>query len=235
MTRRAAVLVLAAAAAVSLTACSSSGTPPDGGTTAPGTPSTPSPPATSSTPMPSTTAATSSAPAGHASSSPSTQRPSTTPPATSAPTAGAACRDGQLRISAGAGNGAGGHDAYVLRFRNVSARGCSPQGYPGVDVLASDGRVLAHAARTPYGFMGGSRAGARRVVLLPGGVASAVVEWANVDAQHPSGRGCDLGAAIAVTAANTYDAVRFARSGVGVCSLQVHPTVAGRTGSDGTP
>ena len=65
-------------------------------------------------------------------------------------------------------------------------------------------------------------------MVRPGHYASADVEWLNF---HPvSGKSCRFSKYVATTPAGTSHTVRLTRS-VSVCNLQVHPTVAGRTGN----
>lgn len=139
-----------------------------------------------------------------------------------------ACGDHALTVTATAPQGATGHGNLVLRFRNHTVHSCSLYGYPGVDALSAGGHVLAHARRTVAGFTGGSTHGVRTVVLRPGGYASADVEWLNFEPK--TGRTCRFSRSIAVTPANTGHTVHRTRS-VSTCRLQVHPTVAGRTGN----
>jgi Protein of unknown function (DUF4232) len=139
-----------------------------------------------------------------------------------------ACGNSSLTVSATATQGATGHGNLVLWFRNRTSHACSLYGYPGLDALNGSGHVLRHARRTLSGFTGGSTHGLRTIVVAPGRYASADVEWLNF---NPSTAGsCRFSAAIATTPAGTSHTVRFTRS-VSVCNLQVHPTVAGRTGN----
>jgi len=139
-----------------------------------------------------------------------------------------ACGNSALTVSATAEQGATGHANFVLLFKNHTSHSCSLYGYPGLDALSASGHVLAHARRTLSGFTGGSRHGLQTVVVRPGRYASADVEWMNF---NPStGGGCRFSHSVAATPANTTHTVHLARA-VSVCSLQVHPTVAGRSGN----
>lgn len=139
-----------------------------------------------------------------------------------------ACGNHSLTVSATRSDSASGHSRIVLLFRNTTHATCSLYGYPGLDALAANGQVLAHARRTLAGFMGGSRHGLRTIVIRPGGYGSAVVEWLNF---NPVTTGpCRYSHSVATTPPNTTHTVRLARS-VSVCALQVHPTVAGTSGS----
>jgi len=148
-------------------------------------------------------------------------------PSTAAATV-APCGNSALRVTASHTQGATGHGNLVLRFRNHTSHSCSLYGYPGLDALGGAGHVIAHAKRTLNGFTGGSRHGLRTIVVRPGHYASADVEWLNF---HPgSGKDCRFSKSIAATPAGTGHTVHLARS-VSVCNLQVHPTVAGRSGN----
>jgi D-serine deaminase-like pyridoxal phosphate-dependent protein len=138
------------------------------------------------------------------------------------------CGDASLTVTATAEQGATGHANFVLRFKNHTTHSCSLYGYPGLDALNASGHVLAHARRTLSGFTGGSRHGLQTVIVRPGGYASADVEWMNFNAA--TGGSCRFSRSVAATPANTGHTAHLARS-VSVCSLQVHPTVAGRTGN----
>jgi hypothetical protein len=138
-----------------------------------------------------------------------------------------ACGNHSLSVSATGEQGATGHGNFVLLFKNTSSAACSIHGYPGLDALSRTGTALAHARRTVSGFTGGSRHGVPTVLVRPGHFASADVEWMNFG---PNGTSCRFSHSVAATPANTSHTVHLARS-VSVCGLQVHPTVAGRTGN----
>jgi hypothetical protein len=116
----------------------------------------------------------------------------------------------------------------------IAATGCllavpTLFGYPGLDALNASGGVMRHARRTLNGYAGGTTHGLQTVRVAPGRYASASVEWMNF---NPTTAGdCRFSHSIAATPANTSHTVRLDRS-VSVCRLQVHPTVAGRSGSD---
>jgi Protein of unknown function (DUF4232) len=140
----------------------------------------------------------------------------------------APCGNAALKVGATQPQGATGHGNLVLRFKNRTTHSCTLYGYPGLDALNGAGHVIAHAKRTVSGFTGGSTHGVRTIVLAPGHYASADVEWMNF---HPTtGTTCRFSVAIAITPAGTSHTVQRARS-VSVCNLQVHPTVAGRSGN----
>jgi hypothetical protein len=139
-----------------------------------------------------------------------------------------ACGNASLTVSATAEQGATGHANFVLLFRNRTSHACSLYGYPGLDALTASGHVLAHARRTLHGFTGGSRHGLQTVIVRPGRYGSADVEWMNFN--PGTGGTCRFSHSVAATPANTTHTVHLGRP-VSVCSLQVHPTVAGPTGN----
>lgn len=145
-------------------------------------------------------------------------------PALAAP----ACGNAALAVRASAEQGATGHANFVLLFRNRTTQTCTLFGYPGLDALNAKGKVIAHAKRTLHGFTGGSTHGIQTVVVHPGHFASADVEWLNFN--PVTGGTCTFSHSVAATPANTSHTVRLPRS-VSVCGLQVHPTVAGKTGN----
>ncbi|MDT4916567.1 MAG: hypothetical protein QOH89_1267 [Pseudonocardiales bacterium] len=139
-----------------------------------------------------------------------------------------ACGGNSLAVTATREQGATGHGNFVLLFRNTSASPCTLFGYPGLDAVNASGGVIKHARRTLTGFTGGSSHGLQTIRVRPGQYASADVEWLNFD---PATAGaCRFSHGVAATPANTGNTVHLARS-VSVCRLQVHPTVAGRTGN----
>lgn len=139
-----------------------------------------------------------------------------------------ACGNSSLTTVHTTPQGATGHGAFVLRFKNTSHSMCTIYGYPGLDALNASGHVMAHAQRTLRGFAGGAHV-EQTVTLTPGHYASATVEWMNF---NPVTSGpCPFSKSVATTPANTSHAVHFAVS-VSTCRLQVHPTVAGITGNN---
>jgi len=150
--------------------------------------------------------------------------------APSSATTPASCTATQLAVTHTPAQGAAGHGAFVLLFRNKSTTACSIHGYPGLDALNSRGAVMAHAARTLSGAMGGGASTVPTVVVAPGRYASATVEWLNF---NPTTSGaCPFSTWVAATPANTSHTVRF-RVAVSICRLQVHPTLGGTSGNDG--
>jgi hypothetical protein len=139
-----------------------------------------------------------------------------------------ACGNNSLTVSATAERSGTGHGNFVLLFRNKTTHTCSLFGYPGLDALNASGVGIAHARRTLTGFTGGSTQGLQTIVLRPGRYASADVEWHTFN--FSTGAACRFSHAVAARPANTSATVILLRS-VSVCGLQVHPTVAGRSGN----
>jgi hypothetical protein len=139
-----------------------------------------------------------------------------------------ACGNTSLAVTATAEQGATGHGNFVLLFRNKTLHSCTLYGYPGLDALNASGAVIGHAKRTLTGFTGGSTQGLQTILVRPGRYASADVEWMNFN--PTTGGTCRFSHSVAATPANTSHTVHLARS-VSLCRLQVHPTVAGKTGN----
>lgn len=138
-----------------------------------------------------------------------------------------ACGNTALDYGVSRTDGFAGHSAFVLLYRNHTHANCTLYGYPGLDAMASNGRVIAHATRTLTGSAGGSRKGLQVINIPPGGFASATVEWANF---NPATSGpCRYSAGVDETAPNTTKIVPLRRS-VSICALEIHPTVLGWTG-----
>ena len=139
-----------------------------------------------------------------------------------------ACGNSSLAVSHTTAHAATGHGSFVLLFKNTSRATCSIYGYPGLDALNASGLTLAHARRTLQGFAGGAHR-ERTVTVSPGHWASATSEWLNF---NPASSGsCTFSKSVATTPANTTHTVHLTVS-VSVCALQVHPTVAGTSGSN---
>jgi hypothetical protein len=131
-------------------------------------------------------------------------------------------------VTATAEQGATGHANFVVLFRNKTLHSCTLFGYPGLDALNASGDVIAHAKRTLTGFTGGSTQGLQTILVRPDHYASADVEWMNFN--PTTGGSCRFSHSVAATPANTSHTVHLARS-VSLCRLQVHPTVAGKSGN----
>lgn len=139
--------------------------------------------------------------------------------AADATTPAPACGNSSLHVTHTPVDGAAGHSAFYLLFRNVTSHTCSLYGYPGLDALNASGHVLAHAHRTLGGF--GGPASLQTVNVRPNHSASALVDWLNFNPQ--TGGDCTTSASIAATPANTGYTVHF-HIAVTICGLEVHPT-----------
>jgi len=178
-------------------------------------------------------ATTSTAPTASATTSTSASTTTSGPARTTTTARGAGCTLDELNVTSPGTQGAAGHQAAVIVFENRGSRTCVLTGYPGVAALDQSGHQVAQAERTPTGSIGGlSSAGEALpvVTVAPAGKASATVEGTSVPVGGASG--CPTYSALEVTAPGE---TRSARLDVGLpgCSpLQVHPVVAGTTGSE---
>ncbi len=66
------------------------------------------------------------------------------------------CASDQLAISLGPYGAGAGHIGVLIRFQN-EGRPCRLRGYPGIDGLSADGRVVVRAKRLLHGYLGGAR------------------------------------------------------------------------------
>ncbi len=147
--------------------------------------------------------------------------------APSAVAAPASCGNGALAVSNTSTQGAAGHGSVVLLLRNSSGSSCTLSGYPSLDAINASGQVLAHAQRTLNGYSGGASA-VTTVTLAAGDTASATAEWLNFNGA--TGGDCTFSSAINTIPPATTAATRL-NVAVSVCSLQIHPVVAGSSGS----
>lgn len=142
------------------------------------------------------------------------------------------CRAGELAIGPGHSGVGLGHSGGTVVFRNIGTSACRLRGYPGVLGLDAAGRPVTRARHILGGYIGGilGRAEAPPLVTLyPGQVASAVVE--GTDVPVGAATSCPVYSAILVAAPQSAHFVRVP-IGIGGCSgLEVHPVVAGPTGS----
>jgi len=135
-------------------------------------------------------------------------------------------------------HGAGmSHAGYLITFTNTGQLPCQLTGYPGVAVLDAKGRQVRQAARTPSGYLGGVRDASGMhggkplpVVLHAGEVGSALLEGEDVGTD---GKGCPTESGLLVTPPNTRKSARIALRVVICGGVQVHPVVAGGSGSSG--
>lgn len=175
------------------------------------------------------TSAPSTPAASAGSSTASASAPQSTVPATTAQATGTGCSTAQIAVTATnpPGGAAAGHDGVVLLFTNHSSSACTLTGYPGVGGLNSGGQQIAQATRTLDGYLAGCACRTPAVLTLrPGAVGSATVEA--VDALN--GGPCTAFAGLLVTPPNTPRSTRIALAPYS-CQFDVHPVVAGATGS----
>jgi hypothetical protein len=137
----------------------------------------------------------------------------------------ARCARADVAIAVGEVAVGGGHFGAAITLTNHGPSACSLHGYPRAVALGPSGR-RAPLAPTPRGPVGGLLPGLRRaprVVLAPGGVASALVEGAS------SARcGTFTALALGLPGGGTGTVVPIE---LGRCArLEVHPLVAGDSG-----
>lgn len=179
--------------------------------------------------------------AGSSPSASTTPSPASSPriaPTTSptADTTGVArCSIADLVISDRSGGVGLGNWGVVLTFRNVAAAPCLLGGYPGVAGLNASRQQVLQAVRTPSGYMGGLPIDQTKppvVLLAPGAEASALVEGS--DYLIGTATSCPSLAGLLVTPPGSRHSVALMRQTAYECSgWQVHPVVAGTTGSAG--
>jgi hypothetical protein len=140
------------------------------------------------------------------------------------------CRAGDLAIVARDGGAAAGHRAVILIFTNTGTGTCRLYGYPGADGLDAAGKSVVHAKRTTSGYIGGLAAGAAipTVDVASGQAASAMLE---ASGSQQDGSACTPYASLLVTPPDEKQSSRLAWPGDGCADLQIHPIVAGVTGS----
>ena len=239
--RLAAGLAGALAAAVMVAACGSSSssssstasstTAAGGSATSAGAGSVTSSSAATGSTAATTTSGASTAGAGGASAGGTATGTATGPAASAASAAAlASCRSGTTTVSVGRGSGGLGHLAITLLFHNGSGSRCVLFGYPGVALVSASGTQV-QAARTRNGYLGGLSSSATAVPVIrlgPGQTASAMMEGDDV----ASGGGtCPGYASLLVTPPNETSTQHLARALSALCSPQIHPVVAGATGS----
>jgi hypothetical protein len=139
------------------------------------------------------------------------------------------CQSGDIQVTEQAGQGAMGHVSLLLVFQNTGGSTCVLRDYPGAELTGQAGTAALNAKRTLSGHLGGAVGLAKppTVVLAPGGDASAVLEWSDVQ----TGAGCAMQnpVSLLVTPPNTTQTSTLSISpGTQVCSgLEVHPVLKG--------
>jgi hypothetical protein len=157
----------------------------------------------------------------------------TKPPVSSPPVTAAACTAQSLRITGSAASGGDSHAGLVIVYTNTGQISCSMTGYPGLAILNAAGKQIIQAARTPSGYLGGIRNGKPPFATVPldaGGSASALVEGQVVD---NTGKACPTEHALLTTPPATTVPVKVSATTVFCGQVQIHPVVAGKSGSRG--
>ncbi|HEY2042217.1 MAG TPA: DUF4232 domain-containing protein [Jatrophihabitans sp.] len=138
------------------------------------------------------------------------------------------CGRQDLALSLAAGPGKAG-GSWLLRFRNTARTRCAIEGYPSVQ--PRDGLALVSKAyQTPSGRLGGLLSGEMPpvVVVQPGQSASALLE-PSAEGQDAQGGGCTIDRLeVSLPAAGPIGELVRPLSW---CSPEIHPVVAGETGS----
>lgn len=169
---------------------------------------------------------------------------STTPTPTVAPTTKApvsnkppvinsVCTPPYLKVTEKGTSGGDSHIGYLLIYTNTGQIACSMTGYPGLAILDSAGKQITQASRTPSGYLGGIRNGKPpfpTVLLNAGASASALLEGEVVDS---TGKTCPSRPALLTTAPSTTVSIRLPVATMVCWQVQIHPVVAGTTGSRG--
>jgi hypothetical protein len=143
------------------------------------------------------------------------------------------CTGSDIQVEESGGGGAAGHLSVVLDFTDVGGHACFLRGYPGASMLAQDGSSVLDARRTLSGPASGvtGLSSPPRVVLQPGGVATAVAEWSDVSGGSQS---CLSPVNLGVTPPNTKQTTTFSMAGQQVCSdFEVHPVESAAAAGSG--
>jgi hypothetical protein len=120
------------------------------------------------------------------------------------------------------------HASYLLTFTNTGQIACRLAGYPAVAVLSSAGQLVLRAIPTPNGYLGGAWAEPVTVVIGTGQPASALLEGEQVDLR---GDRCPARPGLAITPPRSTAPARLPMATTICGGVQIHPVVAGNTGS----
>ncbi|MGD1050592.1 MAG: DUF4232 domain-containing protein [Solirubrobacteraceae bacterium] len=115
--------------------------------------------------------------------------------------AGARCHSSQLRVKLGWASGAAGHIGQLVSFENASARSCTLYGYPGLQMLAADGRPIRTQVRRGVAYTV-PRVAEQLVSLAPGHEAS--FDLGYDDGTGYGNESCPTSARVEVTPPNAY-------------------------------
>jgi hypothetical protein len=146
------------------------------------------------------------------------------------------CTTFQLPFTGETEGAAAGSISVRVALKNASAIGCTIEGYPGLQLIAPDGRLLptsTHQAAT--GSMTFPAVVPHRVALAPGGFASFDVGYADnpfgAAANEPYSVACPASSWVRIILPGTHE-YRTAALSMGACSgaLDVSPIVPGPNG-----
>jgi len=141
-----------------------------------------------------------------------------------------ACGSTSVRITVGQFGVGQGHFGGALLFRNDASTACTLQGYPVARAVASDGGRTTAALDSPRGYVGGLLPGSTqppKVTLVPGAVASAILEGAGV---APTSAPCPRYRALLVGVPGGRATTALAIETAACRRLQIHPIVPGESG-----
>jgi len=141
------------------------------------------------------------------------------------------CSATQLRVSGLEANGAAVSAGWIVRLRNLSARGCSLSGYPSVRGINQWNGAVLTAAHTLNSYIGGWPSGKAIPTVdlkAKGGVASFLIDFVT----NNDYRACPYVTSLRVSVPHS-TSVFTLKSRLQVCKyFQVHPFVPGRTGGN---
>lgn len=139
----------------------------------------------------------------------------------------AACRVGNLTLSAGLAQQAMQHFGRIVLVRLRGTRACTLSGYPGVQLVSATGRPLPTSTRRDGSYLFPT-VPPRPVALAPGGVASFALGGPAADAAGSAS--CPLAAAVRIIPPGDVGAVRVPMTLPDCGTIDVSPVVPGRTG-----
>lgn len=195
---------------------------------------TATPPVVTIPPSPVSISAVSSPPVStiSASPSPSSTASSASPSAspTASATAGGRCRESQLSLSFGQGQGGVGHLGLVLVLHNTSAVSCDLYGYVGLQLDNANRAFLPTTVVRGGGYLYRDP-GPHTITVAPGGAASAGLEWDHIpSAGDPNP--CPTSAYLQVTPPNATHYL-FAQEAIQACNHGQLLVTAMQSGAQG--
>ena len=142
------------------------------------------------------------------------------------------CTTYQIQVRGHSLGAAMGTIVDLITLQNVSSTRCQLEGHPGLQLVASDGRLLPTVTSSPSdGSMSFPAAVPHRVALVPGGIGSFVLDYNDNPSGNESSAACPPAAWVRVTlpATDQYGTVTLPMAPCdGV--VRVSPLVPGATG-----